>query len=60
MRLVSESKVTKMLIKQGINFDQAHILAMEVVNMFLDDKNDHLELEAVISQLIEREQSKVA
>lgn len=59
MKLVSESKVTKMLIKQGIEFNKAHLLAMTVVNLFLDDKNDHLELDAVINQLIERELTKV-
>ena len=48
-----------MLIKQGIEFNKAHLLAMTVVNLFLDDKNDHLELDAVINQLIERELTKV-
>lgn len=59
MKLVSESKVTKLFIKQGINFDQAHILAMDVVNMFLNDKNDHLDLDTVVSQLIKKELTKV-
>ena len=60
MKLVSESKVRKMFMQQGIDFDRAHILAMKVVNLFLDEKNAHLELDAVVSQLIEREQSKAA
>ena len=31
---------------------------MGVVNLFLDDKNDHLDLDTVVSQLIERELAK--
>lgn len=55
MKLVSESNVRKVFMKQGIEFDKAHILAMTVVNLFLDDKNDHLDLDTVISQLIKEE-----
>ena len=55
MKLVSESKVRKVFMQQGIEFDRAHILAMTVVNLFLDDKNDHLDLDIVVSQLIKRE-----
>lgn len=60
MKLVSESKVRKVFMQQDIEFDKAHILAMDVINMFLDGKNDHLDLDTVVSQLIERELAKVA
>jgi hypothetical protein len=57
MKLVSESKLTKLFLSKGIDFDQAHILSMEAVNLLLDD--EELEVDYVISQLLERELSKV-
>lgn len=53
MRLVSESKLNKLFLKQGLSFDLAHLLAMEAVVLLLDD--EELEIEQVVSQLIERE-----
>jgi hypothetical protein len=57
MKLVSESKLTKLFLSKGIDFDQAHLLAMEAVILLLDD--EELEVDSVISQLVERELSKV-
>jgi len=57
MRLVSESKLLKLFLSKGIDFDQAHILSMEAVILLLE--NESLEVDYVISQLVERELSKV-
>jgi len=57
MRLVSESKVRNMFMQAGIEFNRAHLLAMEAVNLLLDD--EELEVDYVISQLLERDLSKV-
>ena len=56
MRLVSESKLTKLFIKQGLSFDTAHLLSMEAVNLLMD--NESLEVDSIVSQLIERELHK--
>lgn len=56
MRLVSESKLLKLFIKQGISFDTAHLLSMEAVILLLE--NESLEVDLVVSQLIERELAK--
>jgi hypothetical protein len=53
MRLVSESKLFKLFIKQGIEFDLAHLLAMEAVMLLMEDES--LEVDSIISQLIKRE-----
>ena len=53
MRLVSESKLFKLFIKQGIEFDLAHLLAMEAVVLLMDDES--LSIDLVVSQLIKRE-----
>jgi hypothetical protein len=58
MRLVSESRLNKLFLSKGINFDTAHLLSMEAVTLLLDDES--LEVDLIISQLIERELSKVA
>ena len=58
MRLVSESKLNKLFLSKGISLDTAHLLSMEAVTMLLDDES--LKVDLVVSQLIEREQSKVA
>ncbi len=58
MRLVSESKLFKLFLKQGISFDTAHLLSMEAVTLLLDDES--LSIDYVISQLIERELAKSA
>jgi hypothetical protein len=57
MRLVSESKLKKLFLSKGISFDTAHLLSMEAVIMLLDDES--LEIDLVVSQLIERELAKV-
>jgi len=57
MRLVSESKLLKLFLSKGIEFNLAHILSMEAVIMLLEDES--LEVDYVISQLLERELSKV-
>lgn len=57
MRLVSESKLFKLFLKQGIDFDLAHLLAMEAVVLLMEDES--LEVDLVVSQLIERELAKV-
>ena len=57
MKLVSESKLTKLFLSRGVDFDQAHILSMEAVILLLE--NEELEVGYVISQLLERELSKV-
>ncbi len=57
MKLVSESKLTKLFLSRGVDFDQAHILSMEAVILLLE--NEELEVDYVISQLLERELSKV-
>jgi|SanBayMetagenome_1026888.scaffolds.fasta_scaffold182783_1 hypothetical protein len=57
MKLVSESKLTKLFLSRGVDFDQAHILSMEAVILLLE--NESLEVDYVISQLLERELSKV-
>jgi hypothetical protein len=46
-----------MFMQAGIEFNRAHLLAMEAVNLLLDD--EELEVDYVISQLLERELSKV-
>ena len=56
MRLVSESKLFKLFIKQGIEFDLAHLLAMEAVVLLMEDES--LEVDSIISQLIKRELAK--
>lgn len=56
MRLVSESKLFKLFLSKGIDFDTAHLLAMEAVVLLLD--NESLEVDLVISQLIKRELAK--
>ena len=53
MRLVSESKLFKLFIKQGIEFDLAHLLAMEAVTLLMEEES--LEVDSIISQLIKRE-----
>ena len=58
MRLVSESKLFKLFLKQGVDFDLAHLLAMEAVVLLMDDES--LEVDYVISQLIDRELTKSA
>jgi hypothetical protein len=58
MRLVSESKLTKLFLSRGVDFDLAHLLSMEAVNLLLDDES--LEVDSVVSQLLERELSKTA
>jgi len=58
MKLVSESKLFKLFLKQGVDFAQAHLLAMEAVVLLLEDES--LEVDYVISQLIERELTKPA
>lgn len=57
MRLVSESKLLKLFLSKGIEFNLAHILSMEAVILLLE--NESLEVDYVISQLVERELSKV-
>jgi hypothetical protein len=58
MRLVSESKLNKLFLKQEVDFDQAHLLSMEAVILLLD--NESLSIDSVVSQLIERELAKQA
>jgi hypothetical protein len=58
MRLVSESKLNKLFLSKGISFDLAHLLSMEAVILLLDDES--LQVDLVVSQLIERELSKQA
>lgn len=57
MRLVSESKLFKLFLSKGISFDTAHLLAMEAVNLLMDDES--LAVDLIVSQLIERELAKV-
>lgn len=58
MRLVSESRLTKLFLSKGISFDLAHLLAMEAVVLLMEDES--LEVDSIISQLIERELAKSA
>ena len=58
MRLVSESKLFKLFLKQGVDFDTAHILSMEAVVLLMED--ELLAVDLVVSQLIERELTKPA
>jgi hypothetical protein len=53
MRLVSESKLFKLFLSKGIEFDNAHLLSMEAVNLLMDDES--LSIDLVVSQLIKRE-----
>jgi hypothetical protein len=53
MRLVSESKLFKLFLSKGIQFNLAHLLAMEAVVLLMEDES--LEVDSIISQLIERE-----
>ncbi len=48
----------KTFLSKGVDFDLAHLLSMEAVTLLLDDES--LEIDTVVSQLIEREQSKAA
>ena len=52
MRLVSESKLLKLFLAKGVDFDTAHLLSMEAVILLLE--NESLEVNVIISQLIER------
>ena len=58
MRLVSESRLMKTFLSKGVNFDSAHLLSMEAVNLLMDDES--LEIDFVVSQLIGRELTKAA
>ena len=58
MRLVSESKLFKLFLAKGIEFDNAHLLSMEAVNLLMDD--EELSIDLAINQLIERELAKAA
>ena len=52
MRLVSESKLFKLFLSKGVDFDTAHILSMEAVTILLDD--EELPIDLVVSQLVGR------
>lgn len=56
MRLVSESKLLKTLLKRGVDFDLAHILSMEAVMLLLE--NEELDIDKTLEFLIQRELSK--
>ena len=58
MRLVSESKLFKLFLSKGVDFDTAHILSMEAVTILLDD--EELPIDLVVSQLVKRELAKAA
>ena len=58
MRLVSESKLLKLFLAKGVDFDTAHLLSMEAVILLLEDES--LSIDLVVSQLIERELVKAA
>lgn len=48
----------KTFLSKGVNFDSAHLLSMEAVNLLMDDES--LEIDFVVSQLIGRELTKAA
>ena len=58
MRLVSESKLFKLFLSKGVDFDTAHILSMEAVTILLDD--EELPIDLVVSQLVKRDMVKAA
>ena len=58
MRLVSESKLFKLFLSKGVDFDTAHILSMEAVTILLND--EELPIDLVVSQLVKREMVKAA